>query len=450
VRRSGLLSVRWRITAGATLLAMVAFLVAAFTSAALFDRGEIAKLKAHLALRVDDVELLIKDGLLRDVLSTGGHATDQVVVVDRAGTLVSQTRGLAAANIVTAVAMPPRGRQTTTITSGAAIGDRSRDQVIVVARTVSSGSAPTTIYVLADVDPHHGLNFLLDRLLLIFAPLALFATLLTSFIVRRALAPVDAMRAAVDRIETTDMSDRVSVGPRPDELSRLGQTLNRMLDRMEEAGAQQRAFAGAASHELRSPLSAIRTELEVGLTYPDRADWPKIATESLIEVTRLEELSRDLRTLTRSAAAPGTRQRLNLTELVDDELHRRQPPARMTYRKQLDPSVVVANLDEVLRVVRNLFDNAERHARTLVMVALAAGPHGVTLSVHNDGAPIPASDRERIFEPFMRLDEARAYDDGGSGLGLAIARSVMKSSGGSLHVAALDEGAEFIAWFPRG
>ena len=108
------------------------------------------------------------------------------------------------------------------------------------------------------------------------------------------------MRAEVDRIEAADLSGRVHAGSTDDEIAKLGLTLNRMLDRLEEASSRQQLFAAAASHELRSPLSTIRTELEVGLAYPDRAEWIKVAEDALIEIARLEELTRDLRILTRS------------------------------------------------------------------------------------------------------------------------------------------------------
>ena len=115
------------------------------------------------------------------------------------------------------------------------------------------------------------------------------------------------MRAEVDRIEAADLSGRVHAGSSDDEIANLGLTLNRMLDRLEEASSRQQLFAAAASHELRSPLSTIRTELEVGLAYPDRAEWPKVAEDSLIEIARLEELTRDLRMLTRSRSMQARR-----------------------------------------------------------------------------------------------------------------------------------------------
>src|SRR6185503_5465939 len=137
--------------------------------------------------------------------------------------------------------------------------------------------------------------------------------------------PVDAMRAEVDRIQATDLSRRVTPAGTGSEVDRLGATLNHMLDRLTDAAERQRLFAASASHELRSPLSAIRTELEVGLAYPERADWPKVAGDSLVEIDRLEALARDLRFLTRPHTVGNGGEQRDLWGLVVDEIGRRQP-----------------------------------------------------------------------------------------------------------------------------
>jgi signal transduction histidine kinase len=268
-------------------------------------------------------------------------------------------------------------------------------------------------------------------------------------VVSRALAPVDAMRTEVDRIEAEDLSGRVEPGSSDDEIANLGLTLNRMLDRLEEASARQQLFAAAASHELRSPLSTIRTELEVGLAYPDRTEWAKVAEDSLIEVARLEELTRDLRTLTRSRSMRAQNAvPVELSALVAGEVALRRPPRAVTYHSAIERATIVGDADAVVQVVRNLFDNAERHATTEIRVAVTDGADGATLTVANDGPSIPAEDRERIFEPFMRLDEARSLDSGGSGLGLAIVRSIMTGLGGTIVATPTEAGAEFKASFP--
>jgi signal transduction histidine kinase len=144
-----------------------------------------------------------------------------------------------------------------------------------------------------------------------------------------------------------------------------------------------------------------------------------------------------------SAAVP-----IELSELVAAEIALRRPLRGIRYQTMLSPAQISADPDAIVRVVRNLFDNAERHAAGAIRVAVVSDQSGATLSVANDGPPIPADDLERIFEPFMRLDEARSLDIGGSGLGLAIVRSIMAALGGSIVAVAVETGAEFRAWFP--
>ncbi len=304
---------------------------------------------------------------------------------------------------------------------------------------------------MTSLDASHRAEQYLRNSLLIGVPLLVaLAAWLIYRVVARALAPVDAMRAEVDRIEAADLSGRVQASSSDDEIAKLGLTLNRMLDRLEEASTRQQLFAAAASHELRSPLSTIRTELEVALAYPDRTEWSKVAEDSLIEVARLEELTRDLRILTRSRSMHVSVSRpIELSEVVAAEVALRRPQRGVRYVVDVAPAGINADPDAVVRVVRNLFDNAERHAAGEIRVTVTGDLHSVILSVANDGPAIPTDDLERIFEPFMRLDEARSLDIGGSGLGLAIVRSIMTALGGSIVALEVDHGAEFRATFPR-
>ncbi len=371
-------------------------------------------------------------------------------VIAANGDVVAVTPGLAGTTRLDVIDEPPLGEQTTATVDGATIGGIPGTQYRMVARTIDSAVGPLTIFAVTSLDSAERAERDLRNSLIIGVPLLVaLAAFLIYRVVARALAPVDAMRAEVDRIEATDLSGRVEAGSSDDEIANLGLTLNRMLDRLETESRRQQLFAAAASHELRSPLSTIRTELEVGLAYPDRAEWNKVAEDSLIEVARLEDLTRDLRMLTRSrsmqasAAVP-----IELSEVVASEVALRRPEREIRYETALSPAPMNADPDAVVRVVRNLFDNAERHAARQIRVAVSSDANGIVLTVANDGPAIPEAERERIFEPFMRLDEARSLDIGGSGLGLAIARSIMTALGGSIVAVAVDHGAEFRASFP--
>ncbi|MEP7111811.1 MAG: ATP-binding protein [Ilumatobacteraceae bacterium] len=441
---------RSRATVGASLVLAVALVVGAFAAAGLLRRALTSDAQSLLVDRVDEVEALISEGILSRLLQPTGREVGQVQVVDSSGSVVAFTPGLALTTRLDVITAPAAGQESTATVDGDSIGGVPGQQYRVVARTVPSTLGPLTIYAVTTLDAAHKAERYLRNALLIGLPLQVaLAAWLISRVVARALAPVDAMRAEVDRIEAADLSGRVRAGSSDDEIAKLGLTLNRMLDRLEEASSRQQLFAAAASHELRSPLSTIRTELEVGLAYPDRTEWSKVAEDSLIEVARLEELTRDLRILTRSRSMQAAAaQQIELSDVVASEVALRRPDRGVRYRTDLMPAHVGADPDAVVRVVRNLFDNAQRHAASEIIVMVSTDADGVTLRVINDGRSIPDSERERIFEPFMRLDEARSLDIGGSGLGLAIARSIMAALGGSIIAVAVEHGAEFIASFP--
>ncbi len=443
------MSLRWRLTLGASAILVGALVLAALASAGLLRRALTNDVEAGLTDRVDQVEALLRSGELSQVLPPSGREVGQVQVVDERGAVVAATPGLAQTNRFDVFPAPPPGAQRIE-TSRPGLIDKADagEQFRVVARTVEADGVRMSIWAVSSLEAATNAQRYLRNGLQFGLPLpAALSLVLISRVARRALAPVDAMRAEVDGIEATDLSARVTAPESDDEIARLAATLNRLLDRVEQFAAGQRLFAAAASHELRSPLSAIRTELEVGLAYPDRADWPSIAHDSLIEVDRLETLSRDLRVLTTvrdQRAAPAT---IDLGALVTDELTRRRGATQVSFTADLQPALVHADLDAVLQVLRNLLDNAQRHARTTISLTCRAEPSRVELRVANDGARVPAAERERIFEPFTRLDEARAADDGGSGLGLAIARTTMRQLGGGLDLADTAV-TTFVAWFP--
>ncbi len=443
-------SVRSRATLGASLVLALALGVGAVAAANLLRRALASQAESQVINRVDEVEAMINNGVIARVLAPTAREIVQVQVLDASGGVVAVTPGLAGTTRLDVIAAPPMGHQTTATVDGNSIGGVPGQNYRMVARTVQSAFGSWTIYAVTSLDSAQRAERYLRNSFFIGLPLIVaLAALVISRVVARALAPVDAMRAEVDRIEAADLSGRVQAGSTDDEIANLGLTLNRMLDRLEEASSRQQLFAAAASHELRSPLSTIRTELEVGLAYPERAEWTKVAEDSLIEIARLEELTRDLRILTRSrsmqasAAVP-----IELSELVAAEVSLRRPERGVRYQTMLSRAQIAADPDAIVRIIRNLFDNAERHAAGLIRVAVVNDQSGVTLSVANDGPPIPADDRERIFEPFMRLDEARSLDIGGSGLGLAIVRSIMSALGGSIIAVEVETGAEFRAWFP--
>jgi signal transduction histidine kinase len=283
--------------------------------------------------------------------------------------------------------------------------------------------------------------------------LVALAALATWFLTGRALRPVEVMRKELDTVQNAGAEQRLSPHGRAAELDRLAETLNGMLDRISASDTIRRQFLADASHELRSPLASARTMLEVGLAYPEQTEWPQTAAEVMVEVERLQGIAVELLALARAEGGERAlkRERVELGALVAAEVQRGNDD-----RVSLSiatPAAVFVDRDLVVRLIRNLLDNARRHAHSRVTVSVAGQIPGTesrnaTVQVHNDGDEIPEDQRERIFEPFTRLDNARARDEGGAGLGLSIARRIAEVHGGTLAAVDTAKGAAFLLTLP--
>lgn len=285
----------------------------------------------------------------------------------------------------------------------------------------------------------------LDQVLLPGVPAAILLVGFTAWAATtRALVPVEKIRQRTADISTHGLSLRVPVPATRDAISRLAVTLNDTLDRLEKAVDTQRSFIADAAHELRSPVASLRTVLEVAADHPETADWPAVVSDAVLDTRRLERLTEDLLLLAKLDSA----QPLRLTKVDLTELVRKQVPSAVRLHTN-GSAMVRGNPDQLGRLLRNLVDNAQRHAASETVVAVRTTPFVVRLEVSDDGPGIPAEDRERVFVRFHRLDEARDSDSGGTGLGLAIAREIAQAHSGDLRVAATESGTRFVAEFPR-
>ena len=292
----------------------------------------------------------------------------------------------------------------------------------------------------------------LIRSLLVAVPLvvALLAVVLW-WLVGRTLRPVEAIRAEVAAIGGRDLHRRVPVPRGDDEVARLAHTMNDMLERVDEAAQRQQRFVGDASHELRSPLTRIRTELEVDLAHPDEADLLATHASVLEETVGLQRLADDLLLVAR-ADEGDTGEEPRAAVDLDDIVLRVARRLRADDRVQVDLSGVGAGRVEgdregLARLVGNLADNAVRHASSTVHLSLGERGGHVVLIVEDDGPGVPEGEQERIFERFARIDGARRAG-GGTGLGLAIARDIAERHGGTLELDALADGARFVLTLP--
>lgn len=316
---------------------------------------------------------------------------------------------------------------------GSRIGFAGRARVVALA----AGPADSRVTVLvarSTDDLIQSVHLLRTTLLVTFPPLVALLALVAWRVVGAALRPVEALRAGAEEITGGARPGMLPIPDSRDEIHRLAVTLNDMLHRLDAARARQRAFVADAAHELRSPLTNMRTELEVAQRLPDTTDWPELAGDLLTDVHRLSRLVDDLLLLARAddettrPARPATEE-VELGQLLA-EVAGRYPD--VAYERPAVPLRVSGERDALGRVMANLLDNAVRHARSSVRLEVAADGAYQRIAVVDDGPGIPATDRERVFDRFTRLDDARARDAGGSGLGLAIVRELVRRHHGTV------------------
>ncbi|MFE3452170.1 sensor histidine kinase [Nonomuraea sp. NPDC059194] len=337
------------------------------------------------------------------------------------------------------------GRLRTTVCTTQVPGEHC---LIAVAHRAKVAGGYWMVYAYAPVVPWyiHPLYPLMTGLVILL--LTGVATMGAWFTVRRALAPVASIKDELAEITATDLGRRVPPSRHDDEISDLAETVNQTLDRLEAAVEQQRRFASDASHDLRSPITAMRAQVEEALLHPEDTDWTHTSKALLSSLDRLQAIVTDLLTLTRlDAGAPGAKEPVDLGALVGEELNRR--PARKAIVRSLERDVVVTG--DRLRLVRllaNLLDNAERHAESTIEVSVYDNGFEAVLEVLDDGAGIASDQREIVFRRFTRLDAARNRDAGGTGLGLPIAREIANAHGGVLKIVDSDSGARFVLHLP--
>ncbi len=282
--------------------------------------------------------------------------------------------------------------------------------------------------------------------------LILVGAALSRGVVTRALRPVEVIRTRVETVSASNLSERVQVAPTGDEIEALGETMNRMLARLEAARNSQRRFVADASHELRSPMSSLRGALEIAVRSGRLETWTDMAPLLTSETTRIQETVSDLLLLSRIDDQGLTLDFADV-DLDDVTLAEASDLRARSGRKVLTriaPVRLLADPARLRHVIRNLADNAARHARSTVLITVAGVHATAVLTVADDGDGIHPDDRVRVFERFVRLDESRSRDGGGSGLGLAIVRELVLAHGGTISVGESAElgGAEFTVRLP--
>ena len=258
----------------------------------------------------------------------------------------------------------------------------------------------------------------------------------TYLLVGRSLRSVDAIRTRVADISASDLGERVPVPNNFDEISALAVTMNEMLARIEAGHDAQRRFVGYASHELRSPVTAILSALDVAAAHPEFLN-EELATSTLRpEARRMESLVEDLLLLAR-ADERGLTLRcrdVDLDDVAYSEMDRLLRETELTIDADLVPTRLIGDPGGLSRVLRNLLENAARHATSRIELRVHPDGGNAVLTVADDGPGIPEADRARVFDRFVRLDTARARSGGGTGLGLAIVSEVVAAHGGIVSI----------------
>jgi signal transduction histidine kinase len=425
--RSG--TVRVRTTAVATLVVGTVLVVAAIALVILLRNSLTEDLRAQARLRARGVGVQLSEGTLPAPIPATGDGEDEYIqVLDSSGDVVASTQNVSGG--------PPLVRLSPGESTQLPV-PFDEDPFLAVARSVETPQGGTVVVGRA-LDNVRESSGTLSRLLMIGVPLLLIVVAAVTWrVVGKALAPVERIRAEVDAISVEELHRRVPIPATGDEIARLGETMNEMLGRLEAGQARQRRFVSDASHELRSPVASIRQHAEVTLAHPTSTSTEDLAELVLAEGLRLQRLVEDLLLLARmdETSSDGFKAVVDFDDIVFEEVDRiRQVSSKTIDTSRVSAGRVFGDSKRLARLVGNVLDNAARHSRDTISVSLFEEGDEVVFRVDDDGLGIPPAERQRIFERFVRLEDARDRDSGGSGLGLAIVSEVAAYHAGLARV----------------
>jgi two-component system sensor histidine kinase MprB len=290
----------------------------------------------------------------------------------------------------------------------------------------------------------------LDRLRVVLILLVIVGTALAAAVSRlfsrRVVAPVTELTEAAEHIEATgDLGRRIEAGGH-DEVGRMAEHFNGMLARLQSSQAQQRQLVADASHELRTPVTSLRTNVEVLRDAPPMSEHDRraILDDVVEQAEELGNLVGDLIELARDGESSPVREDVRLDDLVAEGVVRaRRHAPRVSFTLRSEPSVVLGAPDRLGRAVNNLLDNAAQHSDRVEVTVSADG----IVAVRDHGPGVPEGDIPYLFDRFYRGATARGRP--GSGLGLAIVRQVAEAHGGSVRVESPEDGgARFVLALP--
>lgn len=430
-------TVRFRITAIAAVVVALVLTVAGVVLVQRQRAALTAALDQGLVQRADDIEAAITEGDVPDQFaSIGDEGFVQLVGDD--GIVLASTPNLAGD--------PPldlRSRSGSDIlatVSGLPVDDDAF-------RYLSRSLGDSQLYVGTTYDVVGESTTALAGSLALTVPIVVvFLAGLVWWLVGRTLRPVEAMRSEVASIGSEELGRRVPAPGTGDEIDRLAATMNQMLGRLEVSIGRQQRFVADASHELRIPLTRLRSELELMLSAETGEPHRQGLASLLEEAIAMQAMVEDLLYLARLDAAIAMQTSpVDLDDVVLGQVNEMDNVGDVEVRLEgLSAVLVQGDKSQLARALKNLLHNAQRHAASKVLVSLSESNGEAILSVRDDGIGVAAEAAAHIFERFGRVDEARSADSGGAGLGLAIARDIIERHGGRLVLAnAGERGAEF-------
>lgn len=425
-------SLRARVTAGSVLV-MAVILAVTVTVASLLVRNAVERgVNEQAAGAARNVAQVISERPAEDPIPPRNGVV-RIQVVDLTGDTVASTAAMADVPPVTDVRPGAGDPQVETTECGASQVASGCLSVVGVEVTESAYGA-VVVYAAVPLPRFLSLGVLETGLASVGVVVLVLAGAGVWWAVGRTLRPIRDIRTELERITAADLSHRVPAPDTGDEIADLARTVNETLERLESAVSRQRRFISDASHELRTPLAGLRTRLELAMAEVDERDPRGALATMLGDTDRLQQIIDDLLQLARlDSEVARSREPIDLAELAQDEVARQQFASEVTTRAA-SGVVVDGNRTQIRRLLVNLLANAGRHATGRVLVTLAAEDDWAVLRVHDDGSGVPAEDRERVFERFARLNEARSRDPGGTGLGLPIAKDIARVHGGALTV----------------
>jgi signal transduction histidine kinase len=444
---------RWQSTVAAVAVVAIAMLTGGVLLLLTLESALVSGTDSMLRSKVRDVAVLIQNDHAEEATrAVAGTVTKDplVQIIDETGTVSAASEPKLLEAPLSSLRPAAEQIATDNVSAPGLLGDADERYLVVLG--VDDEDSKYWVLAGRTIQPQSDTVRIVSGFLLVGMPLLLGVVgMSVHFLIGRSLRQVDTIRRQVGHIDARRLSERVDVPGTRDELQALAATMNSMLDRIETADQRQRQFITNASHELRSPLTTIRTGLDISIADASGETWRGMQPILAEETQRLQGLVEDLLTLSKAndEGLAVRREDVDLDDVLATELRRVNATSKHRIVADLVPARIAGDPLRLSQAFRNVLDNADRHAAGTITVKLSIMVQAVVVTIDDDGTPVPVADRERIFGRFVRLDESRSRHQGGSGLGLAITRGIVEAHDGRVIATETSQGwCRFEVTFP--